>query len=91
MVSIENKKKQQKENTKTNILGLGFRILVVSYLLGLRRGCIWSLTLGGLSSFPLTGFLKGGCWDFHRSRKILVCRWSFRHWGWLLWGRRIRT
>ena len=73
MISIENKK----ENTKTNILGLGLGVLVVGYLFRLRRGSIWNLTLGGLNSFPLTNVLMGGCWDFHRSWKILVCRRSF--------------
>ena len=84
MISIENKKRKQKENAKTNILGLGLGVLVVGYLFGLRRGSIWSITLGDLSSFPLTGVLTGGCWDFHRSWKILVYRRSLGHWGWLL-------
>ena len=75
MVNLENKK----NNTKTNILGLGLGSLVVSYLFGLRKGSIWSLTLGGRNSFPLTNVLMGGCWDFHRSWKSLICRRSFRY------------
>ena len=64
------------------ILGLGLGLLLVGYLLGLRRSSIWGFTLGSLSFFSLTGVFKGGCQGFHR---------SFRHWGWLLGGRRIRT
>ena len=54
MLNLENKKKQKENNTKTNILSFGLGVLVVGYLFRLRRGSIWSITLGGLSSFPLT-------------------------------------
>ena len=64
---------------------------MVSHLFRLRRGSIWSLTLGGLNFFPSTSVLVGSCWDFHRSWKSLVCCRSFRYWGWLLWRRRVRT
>ena len=71
MISIENKKKNKtKRNTKTNVLGLGLGVLVVGYWFRLRRGNTWSVTLGGLSFFPLTGVLTGGCWAFHRGWKV---------------------
>ena len=72
MISIEDK-----ENVNISILGLGLGLLLVGYLLGLRRSNIWGFTLGSLSAFSLTGVFKGGYQGFHR---------SFRHWGWLLGG-----
>ena len=95
-VNIENKR-----NTKTNILSFCLGSLGVSNSFGLRRGNIWSLafilflviilTLGSLNFFPLTSIWVGICWDFHRSRKGLISYRDFRYWGWLLWGRRVRT
>ena len=93
--------KENKCTTKTNVLRFCLGSFWVSNLLGLRDGGVWSLAfslivvlvlaLGSFNFFPLTSILARICWNFHRSRKSLICYRSLRHLGRLLWGRRART
>ena len=93
--------KENKCTTKTNVLSFCLGSFWVSNLLGLRNGGVWSLaftlilvlvlTLGSLKFFPLASILARICWDFHRSRRGLICCKSLRHLGKLPWGRRART
>ena len=93
--------KENKRNAKTNVLSFCLGSLGVNNLLGLRNGSIWSLAftlilvfvlaLGSLNFFPLASTLARICWDFHKSKKGLICCKSFRHLDWLLWERRAKT
>ena len=99
--NTETVNKEDKCTTKTNVLSLCLGSSWISSLLGLRNSGVWGLAftfilvlilaLRSFNFFPLARILARICWNFHRSKKGLICCGSLRHLGRLFWGRRART